>query len=217
MNETTELELKEYISLMKEQPELFAYSEQIPIETDIEKIRRFIKENNCKIGVLYHSGYNMLVTDLIKDGKGGYYVYERIIPSKKGAVVAAASYKGKLVLLKQYRHALRDYQLAFVRGFGENGISPQENAAKEISEELGVEAVSCKYLGDISPDSGLTGCIASVFFCEIDKKPVNMECEGIKEIFLLSVEELEKLISDGKITDGFTLAAYALYKNKITI
>ena len=214
MNNIVEPELKEYFRLMKERPELFSASKLLPIETDIEKIKRFIEESNRKIGVLYKSDYNMLVTDLIRRNDGSYYVYERIIPAKKGGITAIVRYNKNFILLKQFRHAIREYQHAFVRGFGENGISEKENALKEIYEELGIGVKSCEYAGEIIADSGLSGGRTSVFICDTDEMPVKKQDEGIADFILLSEEELEEWIAAKKINDSFTLAAYSLYKTR---
>ena len=212
MYHTTELE--EYLALMERRPELFSQSDRITIETDPEKIRKFTEESGKKIGVVYKSSYNMLVTDLIRREDGSYYIYERLIPTEQGGVVTVAQYGDRFVLLNQYRHALRKCQYAFVRGFGERGLSPSENAAKEISEELGAGVLSCTCLGTICADSGLTAAETTAFFCTISE-PAGLTCEGIKETLLLSRGELEQMISEGKITDGFTLSAYMLYKAKM--
>jgi ADP-ribose pyrophosphatase len=41
--------------------------------------------------------------------------------------------------------------------------------------------------------------------------------EGIKEFVKVTVEELENLITDGQITDGFTIATYVRAKLKGTL
>lgn len=206
-----EKELKEYFDLMDERADLFRDNELIPIEKDIEKIRRFTAQTGKKIGVLYHSQYNMLITDLIAPANGSPYVYERIVPNAEGGVVAAAKYNGKFVLIKQFRHSLRNYQYCFVRGYGERGISTEENAAKELSEEIGGVVARSVFLGELSADSGLSSGITSVYLCEVQSVKPKIGYEGIQEIVMLDEQELVQWINDGKINDGFTLAAYALY------
>lgn len=213
MDNRTGRELTEYLALMERHPEYFRQSELLPIETDVEKIRAFTQRTGRKIGVVYRSEYNLLVTDLIR-GEGEHcYVYERVIPAEQGGVVVIARYGDRFVLLKQYRHALRAFQYAFVRGFGERSVSPAENAAKEVSEELGTGVTDCVYLGSVCADSGLTAGEASVFLCTI-RQPVETHREGIEEVLLLTQRELEQMMAEGKISDGFTLAAYALFQTR---
>ncbi len=211
MKKFSEPELEAYFSLMESRPLLFADSPLLPLEKDPEAIRDFTARTGKKIGVLYRSGYNMLVTDLIRPQNGEPYVYERVIPTGPEGVVAAAVYQGKFLLLRQFRHAFRQFQYAFIRGCGEEGLSPEENAAKEIVEEVGAGVLDCRFLGEVSPDSGLTAGTARVYLCRINRPSLRAGYEGIREMVLLDPEELEEWIAGGKITDGFTLAAYSLY------
>lgn len=206
-----EKELREYFDLMENRPDLFRDSELIPIEKDIETIRRFSAQTGKKIGVLYHSQYNMLITDLITPANGSPYVYERIVPHAEGGVVAVAKYQGKFVLLKQFRHSFRDFQYCFVRGYGEQGISAEENAAKELSEEIEGVVNRCIFLGKLTADSGLSSGITSVYLCEVQSAARKIGFEGIQDIILLDEQELVHWIESGKINDGFTLSAYTLY------
>lgn len=67
-------------------------------------------------------------------------------------------------MLKQYRHAIRDYQICFLRGFGEKDVTASENVVKELSEEIGATGVShIRKLGELIPDSGISSNIVSVF------------------------------------------------------
>lgn len=202
----------EYEQLMKERPEDFMQYEQMQIEKNPEIIREYVEKTGRVIGVMYRSPYSILVTDLICSTEGGYYVYERILPAvKKGAVVSVPVYKGRFVLLRQFRHALRDYQYSFPRGFGELGLSSEENAAKELKEEVGANVLDTQYLGTVVADSGLCGNQVQVFECQIDRIELKYGYEGIEQMIQLDEDEMKQWIKAGKITDGFTLAAYSLY------
>lgn len=180
----------EYEQLMKDRPEDFVQNEQMQIETNPEKIREYVEKTGRGIGVMYRSSYSILVTDLICSPEGGYYVYERILPAvKKGAVVTVPVYKGKFVLLRQYRHALRDYQYAFPRGFGEPGLSAEENVAKELEEEIGANVLDIQYLGTVVADSGLCGNKVQVFECQIDRIELKYGYEGIEQMIQLDENE----------------------------
>ena len=208
-----EKRLQDYYDLMKARPHLFSESKLISIEKDEKEILDYEKKTGLKIGVVYQSPYSMLVVDLIREKKGGHYTYERILPTvEQGAVVALAKYQNKFVLLHQYRHSLRDYQYACPRGFGEKGISAEDNLKKEIREELGGTVLSQKHIGCIVADSGLCGNMVDVFLCDVDVVTDKQGHEGIESIILLNEHELEQWIQDSKITDGFTLSAYGLYK-----
>lgn len=201
----------DYYALMQERPEEFRNTGNIDIITDIGQVEEFVKKTKKKIGVIYRSNYNIWVVDLVKDADGNCFTYERLLPAvARGAVVTIPRYEGKYVLLKQYRHALRDYQYAFPRGFGESGLVSEENAGKEIAEELGATVTERRFLGKIVADSGCSGSTADVYVCEITSPQIREGYEGIQNVYIMETSELKQWIADGLITDGFSLAAWTL-------
>ena len=210
-------EWKSYLELKDNRPSLFVNTGSISIVFDEEIILKFQQENGRKIGVLYESSYNMLVVDLVYE-KDKYYAYERVVPKEKEpGVVIVPKYKNRFILLKQYRHAIRDYQYAFPRGYGENKISIEDNVAKEMREEIGAEISQIKYLGEVVPDSGLSSNKALVYICEVEKYMPMCNNEGIDKIIEITYEEAEAMVKKGQINDGFTLSAFYLYKMQTTI
>lgn len=106
-----------YFQLMNDRPEEFANTGLINIEKNIDKFMVAAQVLNKPVGVVYESEYHLMVVDICI-GKNGYYTYERIIPKIQGIAVAVlAEWSGRFFLLKQYRHALRDWQYAIPRGF----------------------------------------------------------------------------------------------------
>lgn len=205
---------------------LFSNSEVYPIaETDdtfvIRNLSRLEELFNYKFGVVYKSKYNTMLVDPIMnnhDSQYIYYPYERIIPTSGSGVVMVTKHKDKFVILKQYRHAPRKIQYAFPRGYGENGILSADNAKKELDEELKAKISKVpKLLGRISPDSGLTSSCVYVYFVDIDSYE-KINDEGILDVLELSDIEFENKLATNLnneksgFDDGFTLAAYMLYK-----
>lgn len=202
-----------YLELMRRRPAAFLQSDYLTIITEKAAVEKYVEETGRQVGVLYKSGYNMLVVDLVQNESRKLFAYERLIPAAEyGAVAAIAIWNERFVLLKQYRHALRAEQYAFPRGFGEEGVSAEENVRKEILEELGAEAGELSCLGTVFADSGLTGNPVKVYMCEVHGVQEKLGYEGITEVTLLSEQELRQWIAGGRITDGFTLAAYSLYR-----
>lgn len=210
------IEWQNYCELMKRRPYAFRNIGNIDIITDINQVESFVEETGKKIGVLYKSEYNLWVVDLVKGRDGICFAYERLLPAvETGAVITIPRYEGKYILLRQYRHALRDYQYAFPRGFGENGIASEKNVGKELAEELGVTVKNSRFLGRIIADSGLSGNQVDVFVCDISKPQLNQGYEGIENVYTIDKFELKQWIIGGKITDGFSLAAWALLEETV--
>lgn len=199
-----------YLRLMEERPEDFVQSPLLPIETDPALVAAFTARTGREIGVLYESPYRLLVVDLVR-GPEGPFAYERLLPASRGdAVVTVPVWEDKLVLLEQFRHAPRRLQTAFPRGFGEDGLTAEENARKEIWEELRAKVLVQRPLGRVLPDSGLTGGETHAVLCRITEPRPETGYEEIYGLACLTPEELEREIAAGRIDDGFTLAAWAL-------
>jgi len=205
------LEWEQYQALVQNRPEAFVDTGSIHIVTDPALVEAFQEKSGQTIGVVYSSPYHLMVVDLVCVQAGSYFAYERVLPAvQRGAVVIVPQYQDDFLLLKQYRHALRDYQYAFPRGFGEAGVSAAENVRKEIKEELSAQASNVRFLGTCVADSGLCGDKVSVYFCNIESFSVNKDYEGISNIIKLSKKEMPQWIKAGKLNDGFTLSAYSL-------
>lgn len=167
-----------------------------------------------KYGLVYRSLWHTLLVDPISSGEGNFFPYERVLPSANDGVVMVTKHNDNFMLLKQFRHAIRREQYSFPRGFAEPNSTPQENAVRELQEEIGaVVTKSPVPLGRIAPDSGLTGGCAFVFMVEVDEYRTSSGHEGIKEIIEVSKAELSTMILEGRIDDGFTLGAYQLYES----
>lgn len=214
--------IKQYINLVDSRPNAFAESDIIQIvnpKYELTTISKYELNYGVKIGVVYKSKFYSLVTDLIKSDDGQFYVYERLLQTTdKGSVVIIPRFDDKFILVNQFRHAIRAEQLAFPRGFGElskNGmpIADELNAIKELHEEINAEVLDIpKSIGVITPDSGILGNWVSVFVANISNYYVTNKHEGIKSIIAVTEDELNELVANGAITDGFTLAALSLYQ-----
>lgn len=206
---------EKYIALKKSRPELFVQNPYLKIEADYETVKRYEKESGRKIGVVYESPYSIMVVDLVHSEPGRYFAYERLVPAvSHGAVVIVPVYKDKFVLLNQFRHALRDFQYAFPRGFGEKALDSFRNAIKETEEEIGAEPHDVNLIGQIVADSGINGNKVDVYSCKVENIRIKEKYEGIKSFRLLSDDEMKQWIKERKINDGYTLASYALYSGQ---
>lgn len=213
---------KRYLELREQRPSAFRNG-VLDIVTDPARIDAYVEKTGKKLGVLYESPYHLLVVDLVRQaqaepasGDADCFAYERLLPAvETGAIVAIPMIRDSFVLLRQYRHAPRESMLAFPRGFGEEGIPAEDNLRKELREELGTAEISnVRRLGAIAADSGILGTKAEVFLCDLEHPVLKQGYEEIEEIRLLSENELKERIGRGEISDGYTLAAFALYLSK---
>ncbi len=208
-----------YFELARRQPELFVQSDQIRLVMDEAQMRTFAREHECPLGVVFDNApYYYVVADLCL-GKRGLYRYSRVIycnPRSNGVVIVPVCGK-KFGVVTIFRHAPRMEGFEFPRGFSETeGLSPEENAYKEIFEELGIgkEKGTLRRLGELRADTGLSAGKVQVFAVYIsDTERIRVcEEEGISRYRWIEEAQFQSMIGNGGITDGFTLAAYAMYR-----
>lgn len=93
-------------------------------------------------------------------------------------------HRERFILLNQYRHARRMDQYSFPREFAEQGLSPIENACRELKEKIKtVITRESKFLGRVISDSGLTSRMVYVYLVEVESYEWNSVIyERIKKI-----------------------------------
>lgn len=207
---------KEYINLIHDRPELFTQNSDIYIVTDEDKVEQFVADTGINIGLVYRSSFRMMIVDLVSTNNHEY-AYERVIPVKKtNGVAILPIYNNKFILLQQFRHPVRGHRYEIPRGFSFDSSTIEENAMRELGEELGSEITKLEYLGDIEADSGLTSGKTSIYVAYVTSIVKKKHYEGIYDTIELSDKQIKEYINRGDITDSFTIAAYTMYKLRYT-
>lgn len=205
-----------YLELLKERPEEFS-GNGLPIVIDEKTVAKFEEETGKTIGVIYESRWHYWIVDLVRNpDTGAVFAYERMVyVQSHGAVGILPFYKGKIVLIREYRHQMQGWQWSIPRGFGEPGISPEDNAIKELREETGAQAVKeLTHLGKLVADSGQAGVKVDIFSAEVgglfslDKGEAE---EKIDRIATFTEDEILAMVTRGEFDDGFTLAAITMW------
>ncbi len=104
----------------------------------------------------------------------------------------------KLVIIKEFRVALGDYQYGFPAGLVDRGESIVQAGKRELLEETGLEVTRVlKFSPPIYSSSGMTDENISLLFVECDGEPSNEFNEMSEEIevIMLSRQAAGELIS----------------------
>ena len=213
--------LSDYFKLLERNPNLFLPKDApIKIITDKATIEEWQKKKanrSNNIGVLLQDKYITIIRDLVEFPDGFVSGYNRIINTAildnggSGAVILPIMNK-KILLIKIFRHPTRQWSIEIPRGFGEAGLSPEEIARKEISEEVNGKIIKVVSLGILHNNTGLDGNNVHLYLAHLDEVGNPRKAEGIDQILWVTVDEIEKMISQGQITDSFTISAYARAK-----
>jgi ADP-ribose pyrophosphatase len=121
---------------------------------------------------------------------------------------------GDLVLVRQYRHALRRTQLEIPAGTldpGEDGITC---ARREIREETGYEAREWLDVGIMYPAPGFCNEVHHCFIAR-DLVPAaqNLDDDEIIQVERMSIPSFQAAVASGEIVDAKTIALF--YRAKL--
>jgi len=94
---------------------------------------------------------------------GGITVMREVIEHPGSAVVLPVFPDGRMVLIRQYRHAAGEYLWELVAGHKEPNETFAEGAKRELLEEAGYEAKRVRRLLTIFPSPGLLGERMDIF------------------------------------------------------
>ncbi|MBN2239428.1 MAG: NUDIX hydrolase [Dehalococcoidales bacterium] len=221
--------LTKYLDLVINSPSLFTNdAASLRIITDASEIlewqevkreqlrQKHLPLNWADIGIILEDPFIFLIRDLVEFPdltRNGYIrsVNRDTLQGGQGVVILAKNAE-KFLLLHQYRHATRSWHLEIPRGCGEPGILAEDQAKTEIKEETGGEISTLVNLGYFYNNSAFEGSPVYLFFAQVSLIGEPAKNEGIDKFVWVDIVELERLIRDGEITDGFTIAAYTRAK-----
>ncbi len=142
----------------------------------------------------------------------GVKTTREIIVHPGSVVVLPVLPDGRIVMIRQYRHAAGQYLWELVAGHKEPGEDPVEGARRELAEETGYTAERITKLLDIYPSPGLLGEKMDIFLAEGLKKGKARpeEDEKITQR-IMTLREIEDWMQSGKICDSKSVAGILYY------
>ena len=142
-----------------------------------------------------------------------YYIYD----FSTWVAAVAITEDGKVVMVRQYRHALGEVCIEIPGGCVDDTDKNFEGAiARELLEETGYDFSSYEYLGKISSNPSTNSNLLHMFLARGGKKVAEQELDANEEIevVLLDIEELKQLLRENKILQAMHVSCilYALEK-----
>jgi ADP-ribose pyrophosphatase len=122
----------------------------------------------------------------------------------------------KVVMLKQYRHAVGDFMWEIPAGTFDGKEDPLVCAQRELTEETGYTAGGWERLGAITPVPGYSDERIHLFLAR-DLAPAaqNLDKDELLEVYPLPLSEVVGMIMQGKIEDAKTIAGIFFALNKL--
>ena len=120
---------------------------------------------------------------------------------------------GRVILVKQYRVGTKDFSLEIPGGMLEGGENPEGAAARELLEETGYAGEEPILLGMVHPNPAIktNRCYTYLINNVVFKAPPQQDSTEDIEVLSLPLNEIPKLIREGKITHALVIAAFYWY------
>jgi ADP-ribose pyrophosphatase len=142
----------------------------------------------------------------------GVRTVREVVTHPGSVVVLPVLPNGRIVLVRQYRHACRQYMWELVAGRMERGENPKKGAQRELLEETGYRATKISVFLDVFPTPGFLeermylllaeGLTAGLAQPEEDEKLI---------VAAYTRKELEGMMQSGKLRDAKSIAGLLYY------
>ncbi len=138
----------------------------------------------------------------------GHVMPLEIVRHPGAAAVVALDEHGNVTLIRQYRHAVGGYIWEVPAGKLDPGESPATCAARELAEEVGLEASTLEPIGSIVTCPGFCDEVIHLFLAtDLRKVPMQRGAdEVIEAISAVPLRAAIEMIRTGEIRDGKTIA-----------
>lgn len=142
-----------------------------------------------------------------------------IVKHQPAAAVIAINDKQEMLLVKQWREAIKQVTLEIPAGLIDStDASPLDAIKRELNEEGGYRADYWEKVTEFYSSVGFTDEKLHIFYCDTltklqDKRPLDSDEFLSSEWY--SLDELKKLLSEGKIVDAKTVYAITFWENML--
>src|SRR6202030_169041 len=142
----------------------------------------------------------------------GVRATREVITHPGSVVVLPVLPDGRIVMIRQYRHATRQYLWELVAGRKEPEETPMEGAARELLEETGYRAKRFKVFLDVFPTPGFLEEPMYLLLAEgwTAGEAQPEEDEKI-EVRAYRLKELKQMIKSGRLRDAKSITGILYY------
>src|SRR6516162_1626087 len=142
----------------------------------------------------------------------GLRATREVITHPGSAVVLPVLQDGRIVMIRQYRHATRQYLWELVAGRIDGGEAVKKAAARELLEETGYRAKRYSVFLDVFPTPGfLEERMYIVLADGLTEGEAQPEEDEQIEVRIFGAKELKQMMQRGRLRDAKTIAGLLYY------
>ncbi len=163
--------------------------------------------------ILYENTWVRFHEDEVQfpDGSEGKYAYMDRVDS--GPMIIPMTENGKIVVLKEWRYPIQGWTYCFPFGGKNNAEDIITAAQRELKEETGYVAKEWVSIGSIQIDPGANTQTTPIFVAKgLTQLEAHSDASEVHEVCEFSIEEIETMIQNGEMTNGWLLGGFAKLK-----
>ena len=157
-----------------------------------------------------------VTVDTVREGDKTYV--REVVHHRGSAVILPAFDDGTIALVRQYRHPAVKYLLELPAGGLEDRERPEEAAARELEEELGLVAGKLEKLCEFFVSPGF--CAEKMWLylaTDLTETAQRPEDDEVIEVVRLPIKRALQMITDGEIEDAKTIIGLILAAPRIGV
>ena len=150
-----------------------------------------------------------VTVDTVREGDRTYV--REVVHHRGSAVMVPAFDDGTIAMVRQYRHPAVKYLLELPAGTLDDKERPEEGAARELEEELGVVAGKLEKLCEFFVSPGF--CEEKMWLylaTDLKETKQRLEYDELIEVVRLPIDQALQMITDGEIEDAKTIIGLLL-------
>lgn len=150
-----------------------------------------------------------VTVDTVREGDKTYV--REVVHHPGSAVILPAFDDGTIALVRQYRHPAVRYLLELPAGTLNDKECPEDGAARELEEELGLVAGKFEKLSEFFVTPGF--CEEKMWLylaTDLSETAQRLEDDEMIEVIRLPIDRALQMITDGEIEDAKTIIGLML-------
>jgi len=160
----------------------------------------------------YHSNWITVYTDRVELPTGQIVEeYHVLKSSSEAAAGLLENDRVEVLMALVYRYPTDSLEWEIPGGRIDPGETPVQAAQREVREETGWESVDPRPMYIYHPTNGISDQRFHIVHCRATSRTGPIDPHEIHSIRWFSRQEIERMIDEGSLKDGFTLVALLLW------
>jgi len=171
-----------------------------------------MKPNRLSRTVIYEDPWVNLYADEVQFPNGRIIDKHHVLEFEKEAVAVIVENKfDQILLVHAYRYPTNTIEWEIPAGSIDKGESILQAGKREVQEESGYETTQHELIYTYYPQNGISNQIFHIVHAKALEKKGDFDRNEVKEMKWVSTKEIQEMIENKQIMDGFSLTALLLH------